>query len=83
MNEINVLRLKKKIIHRCKFTGIKETDLLYQKLIVNKINKLTSNELIKLLTLFQEISDADIFQILTKKKHSNKKYKKLFEKLIK
>ena len=83
MNEINVQKLRKQIIHRCKFTGTKETDLLYQKLIVNKINILTPKELIKLLTLFQEISDADVFQILTKKKHSNKKYKKLFEKLIK
>ena len=45
MSEYNIKKLKKKIIYRCLYTGTKETDLLYQKLIVNKLNTLSHNEL--------------------------------------
>ena len=44
MSEYNIKKLKKQIIYRCLYTGTKETDLLYQKLIVNKIDTLSSNE---------------------------------------
>ena len=65
MSEYNIKRLKKQIIYRCLYTGTKETDLLYQKLIVNKIDTLTPIELYQLSNLFNEVSDADIFLILT------------------
>ena len=67
MSEYNIKKLKKQIIYRCSYTGTKETDLLYQKLIVNKIDTLSHNELYQLSTLFNEVSDTDIFLILTNK----------------
>ena len=63
MSEDVIIKLKKQIIYRCSYTGTKETDLLYQKLIVNKIDTLSYEELNKLLTLFNEVSDTDIFLI--------------------
>ena len=79
----DIKNLKKRIIYRCSYTGTKETDLLYQKLIVTKIDALNHNELYQLSTLFNEVSDTDIFLILTNKKNSNKKYINLFKKLKK
>ena len=81
MSEYNIKKLKKQIIYRCSYTGTKETDLLYQKLIVNKIDILSHNELHQLSTLFNEVSDTDIFLILTNKINSNNKYTNLFKKL--
>ena len=83
MSEYNIKKLKKRIIYRCSYTGTKETDLLYQKLIVNKIDTLSNNELHQLSTLFNEVSDTDIFLILTNKINLNNKYTNLFKKLKK
>ena len=81
MIEYNIKKLKKKIIYRCTYTGTKETDLLYKKLIVNKIDTLAPNELYQLSNLFNEVSDTDIFLILTNNKNPNSKYTNLFKKL--
>ena len=81
MSEYNIKKLKKQIIYRCSYTGTKETDLLYQKLIVNKIDTLSHNELYQLSILFNEVPDTDIFLILTNKINSNNKYINLFKKL--
>ena len=53
MSEYNIKKLKKQIIYRCSYTGTKETDLLYKKLIVNKIDTLSLDELYQLSTLFK------------------------------
>ena len=82
MSEYNIKKLKKQIIYRCSYTGTKETDLLYQKLIVNKIDTLSHNELYQLSTLFNEVSDTDIFLILTNKIKPHQNYKLLFKKLM-
>ena len=55
MSEYNIKKLKKQIIYRCSYTGTKETDLLYQKLIVNKIDALNLDELRQLSNLFNEV----------------------------
>jgi len=81
MSEYNIKKLKKQIIYRCSYTGTKETDLLYKKLIVNKIDTLNPDELYQLSTLFNEVSDTDIFLVLTNKKNLNNKYANLFKKL--
>ena len=81
MSEYNIKKLKKQIIYRCSYTGTKETDLLYKKLIVNKIDTLAPNELYQLSNLFNKVSDIDIFLILTNKKNPNSKYANLFKKL--
>ena len=81
MSSDDINKLKKRIIYRCSYTGTKETDLLYQKLIVNKIDSLNFDELRQLSNLFNEVSDTDIFLILTNKINSNDKYDNLFKKL--
>ena len=78
-NDIN--KLKKRIIYRCSYTGTKETDLLYQKLIVNKIGELNLDELHQLSNLFNEVSDTDIFLMLTNQINYQDKYNNLFKKL--
>ena len=81
MSSDDINKLKKRIIYRCSYTGTKETDLLYQKLIVNKIDALNLDELRQLSNLFNEFSDTDIFLILTNKINPNDKYNNLFKKL--
>ena len=79
----NIEFLKKQILYRSSYTGTKETDLLYKKFISNKINNFTHKELVQLSSLFNEISDADILLILTKKIKPHPNYKYLFNKLMK
>ena len=83
MDKQNIIILKKRIIYRCSHSGTKEADLLFNKLIVNKIEKFDYEELVDLLKLFEEVSDQDIILILKNKKKPKQKYKKLFIKLIK
>ncbi len=83
MIKYNIKKLKKQIIYRCSYTGTKETDLLYKKSIVNKIDTLNPDELYQLSTLFNEVSDTDIFLILTNKINPINKYTNLFKKLMK
>ena len=79
----NINDIKKKIIFRCLYSGTKETDLLYQKTIIKNIDSLSFDELQSLLNLFTELSDPEIFLILTKKKNPHKVYKILFDKMLK
>ncbi len=81
MQKIN--DIKKRIIYRCLYSGIKETDLLYQKTIIKNIDSLTFEELQVLLNLFTKLSDLEFYFILTRKKKPHKNYKILFNKLLK
>jgi len=81
MNSDNKI-LKKIIKYRLSYSGTKETDILYQKLILKKLDFFNTKELILLSSLFNEISDIDIFNILTKKLIKPKKYKDLLKKII-
>ena len=82
MNTSDIEILKKRILYRCSYSGTKETDLIYLKLIVNKIDQLKHQELIQLSNLFKEVSDTDIFLILTNKIKPHHNYKLLFKKLM-
>ena len=82
MNTSDIEILKKRILYRCSYSGTKETDLIYLKLIVNKIDQLKHQELIQLSNLFKEVSDTDIFLILTNKIKPHQNYKLLFKKLM-
>ena len=73
--------LKKIIRYRLSYSGTKETDIIYKKLILSKIHKLDKKNLILLSNLFNQI-DIDIFNILTKKIEGPEKYKILIKKLI-
>ena len=74
--------LKKTIKYRISYSGMKETDIIYQKLILNKLEFLDYGELILLSNLFNEISDSDIFNMLTNKISKIKKYKNLINKIL-
>ena len=73
-------KLKKIIRYRLSYTGTKETDIIYQRNIINKIDYLTYEELFLLSQLFQEISDNEVFDILTNKRKIPDKYKELLKK---
>ena len=74
--------LKKQVIYRCSYTGIKETDLLYKKIFLNKIDNFTYKDLNQILNLFNNFSDPELFIILTGKKFPPIKNKKIFKKLM-
>ena len=74
--------LKKMIRYRLIYSGTKETDILYQKIILKKLDTFNKQELLLLSNLFNEISDISIFNILTNKLKKPVKYKDLFNKII-
>lgn len=73
--------LLKIIRYRISYSGTKETDILYKQVILKKIDIFTIAELELLSNLFIEISDTNIFSILTNKLEAPLKYKKLFKKI--
>tara|TARA_B100000029_G_C17117920_1_gene793989 strand:+ start:134 stop:388 length:255 start_codon:yes stop_codon:yes gene_type:complete len=79
MDKQNIESLKKRIFYRCSHTGTRETDLLFKKLIIKKINKLEFNDLIQLSNLFLELSDQEIFLILNNINKPLKKHIKIFD----
>ena len=74
--------LKKIIKYRLSYSGTKETDILYKKMILNKLEIFNTKELLLLSVLFKEISDTNIFDILTNKLVSPTKYQELIRKII-
>tara|TARA_Y100000590_G_C15046869_1_gene761086 strand:- start:196 stop:447 length:252 start_codon:yes stop_codon:yes gene_type:complete len=78
----NIQKLRKKIKYRCTHTALKETDILYKKYILSKINKFHINDLEDILNLFKYFSDNKILLFLCRKKIPPKKYLYIFKKLI-
>lgn len=76
------INLKKTIRYRLSYSGMKETDILYQKLIIENLNNLNEEELLIFSELFNEMSDVEFFRILTKKSEIPAKYKKIINKII-
>ena len=74
--------LKKIIKYRLSYSGTKETDILYKKMILNKLEIFNTKELLLLSVLFKEISDTNIFDFLTNKLVSPTKYQELIRKII-
>ena len=74
--------LKKQIIYRFSYSGTKETDILYKKLILDKMNTYKNNELKLLSSLILNYSDPDLFLILTNKMKTDIKYNKLIKKIL-
>ena len=77
-----MVNLKKVVKYRLSYSGTKETDIIYKKLILDKLDKLDENELLLLSILFNDISDIDIFNILTKKAKIPSKYHNLINKFL-
>ena len=76
------VKLKKIIKYRLSYSGTKETDILYKRMILDKIEIFNNQELLLLSNLFNEISDTNIFDILTNKIEKPKKYRQLITKII-
>jgi succinate dehydrogenase flavin-adding protein (antitoxin of CptAB toxin-antitoxin module) len=81
MND-EIANLKKIIRYRSLYSGTKETDIIYKRIIIDKLDNLNKEELLLLSSLFNEISDNVIFNFLTKKSKPSIKYQDLINKLI-
>ncbi len=81
MND-EITNLKKIIRYRSLYSGTKETDIIYKRIIIDKLDNLNKEELLLLSSLFNEISDNVIFNLLTKKSKPSIKYQDLINKLI-
>ena len=75
-------KLEKIIKYRLSYSGMKETDILYKKLILDKLKYLNENELKLLSDLFIEVSDVRIFNMLTSKEALIQKYENLIKKIL-
>jgi len=78
----NTNNLRNKIIYRCLYTGTKETDLLFKKYFLDNIDSFSKKDLKLIKELFDELSENEIFNILTKKSIPKNKFKKIFDLII-
>ena len=79
---MNINYIEKILKYRLSYSGTKETDILYKKLILGKLNNFQNEELNLLISLFDEYSDDDIFGFLTNKDEPPMKFKDLISKII-
>ena len=79
---MNINYIEKILKYRLSYSGTKETDILYKKLILGKLNNFQNKELNLLISLFDEFSDDDIFGFLTNKDEPPMKFKSLISKII-
>ena len=63
----DIKNIRKKIIYRCSYSGTKDTDLLYKKIFLEKLDNFTYSDLNQILDMFQNLSDPEIFTILINK----------------
>ena len=63
-------------------SSTKETDFIYKRIIFDKLDILNKKELLLLSSLFNEISDNDILNLLTRKTQPSIKHQDLIDKLI-
>ena len=78
---MNINYLEKILKYRLSYSGTKETDILYKKLILGKLNNFNNEELNLLISLLNEHSDEDIFSFLINKNESPIKFKNLISKI--
>ena len=78
---MNINYLEKILKYRLSYSGTKETDILYKKLILGKLNNFKNEELNLLISLIKEHSDDEIFGFLTNKDDPPKKFKSLISKI--
>ena len=73
--------LKKIIKYRSTYSGTKETDILYKEYFIKNLDKFSEHEMKLLKSVFDIYSDDEIYNILTKRKPVDIKFKNLFEKI--
>ena len=74
--------IEKILKYRLSYSGTKETDILYKKLILGKLNNFQNEELNLLISLFDEYSDYEILSFLTNKNDAPIKFKSLVSKIL-
>tara|TARA_Y100000590_G_C15714985_1_gene1011566 strand:+ start:2596 stop:2847 length:252 start_codon:yes stop_codon:yes gene_type:complete len=74
--------LKKQIIYRLSHSGTKESDIVYKRLIIDRIDKFRINDLKLILHLIEDYSDSEILLILSNKFNYDPKYKIIIEKIL-
>ena len=79
---MNINYLEKILKYRLSYSGTKETDILYNKLILGKLNNFKYEELNLLILLFDEYSDYDILGFLTNINDPPIKFKSLISKIL-
>ena len=75
--------LKKIIKYRSTYSGTKETDILYKEYFIKNLDKFSEHEMKLLKSVFDIYTDDEIYNILTKIKTVDIKFKNLFEKINK
>ena len=73
--------LKKKILFRLIYTGTKESDILFKKYFINKIEDFNLEELNTIIQILSEFSDTEILSLL-KKETINNKFDSFINKII-
>ena len=73
--------LKKKILFILIYTGTKESDILFKKYFINKIEDFNLEELNTIIQILSEFSDTEILSLL-KKETINNKYDSFINKII-
>ena len=79
---MNINYIEKILKYRLSYSGTKETDILYKKLILGKLNNFQNEELNLLISLFDEYSDYEILSFLTNKNDTPIKFKSLVSKIL-
>ena len=74
--------LKKTIKYRVSYSGTKETDILYKKYFIDNFDKFSENDLIDIQKLFDNYSDNELYDFLTKKINIPYHYKHIFKKIL-
>ena len=79
---MNINYLEKTLKYRLSYSGTKETDILYKKLILDKLKSFKNEELNLIISLFNEHSDEEIFRFLTSNNNPPTKFKSLISKIL-
>jgi Uncharacterized conserved protein len=74
--------LKKTIKYRVSYSGTKETDILYKRYFINKLDKFSENDLQDIKLLFNQFSDNEIYNFLTSKVAIPTGFKCIFNKIL-
>ena len=74
--------LKKTIKYRVSYSGTKETDILYKRYLINKLDKFTEKDLEDIKSIFNQFSDNEIYDFLTSKVAIPLEFKEIFNKIL-
>ena len=74
--------LKKTIKYRVSYSGTKETDILYKRYLINRLDKFSEKDLEDIKSIFNQFSDNEIYDFLTSKVAIPLEFKEIFNKIL-